>query len=242
MSKSTKVFRRRRTIALIIIGLIIFGAIWWQASQAPNPEPVVNDTTTEVDNNNSDQPLAVEALGKLAVRESAPRTGYSRDQFGKGWAKWQKCDTRQRILARDLVNVKMGDDGCTVLSGLLHDPYTGKDINFMRGVETSSAVQIDHIVALSNAWQTGAQDLSAETRTNLANDDLELIAADGKANMQKSDSDAANWLPTNKAFDCQYVARQIAVKIKYTLWVTSVEHDAMSNTLKTCPNEHLPAP
>ena len=182
------------------------------------------------------------ALAKLAIKNSAPKTGYSRNQFGNGWATWGKCDTRQRILARDLTDIKYGTDGCTVLTGTLNDPYTGKIIAFTRGVSTSGAVQIDHVVALSNAWQTGAQDLDKTTRTKLANDDLELIAVDGPANMQKSDSDAAGWLPSNKPFRCEYVARQIAVKIKYTLWVTAQEHDAMASVLKSCPGERLPAP
>ncbi len=244
MSKS-KTYRRRRVVAVIIVGLLIAAGVWWQSSRASETAPPVeSQESAEVlgESTNSDQPLATEELNKLPIRERAAKDGYSRDQFGNGWAKWGKCDTRQKILARDLAQVALSDDGCTVLSGALDDPYTGTTIDFERGAKTSSAVQIDHVVALSNAWQTGAQELDAETRKELANDDLELLAVEGKANQQKSDRDASEWLPAFKPFRCQYVARQIAVKVKYTLWVTASEHDAMVDVLKTCPAQRLPAP
>ena len=240
MSSKAKTYRRRRVVAIVIIFFIIAGGILWQANSAPNPEPTPIVPTIQKDD--SDRSLAVEELTKLPVKDRAPKTGYKRSEFGSGWASWGKCDSRQRILARDLTEVKYGDDGCTVLSGVLDDPYTGTRIEFTRGTGTSSAVQIDHVVALSNAWQTGAQELDADRRKELANDDLELIAVEGRANMQKSDSDAAEWLPPFKPFRCQYIARQIAVKIKYTLWVTPAEHDAMAGVLQTCPAQRLPAP
>jgi len=132
-------------------------------------------------------------------------------------------------------------DSCKVQSGTLHDPYTGATINFVRGAKSSEAVQIDHVVALSNAWQTGAQQLDSATRVALANDPLELLAVDGRANQTKGDGDAATWLPSNKAFRCQYVARQIAVKSKYRLWVTYAEKSAMQNVLAHCPDEAVPS-
>ncbi len=101
-------------------------------------------------------------------------------------------------------------------------------------------MQIDHVVALSNAWQTGAQKLSKTTRTELANDPYNLLAVDGPANQQKSDGDAATWLPSNKSFRCEYVARQIGVKHKYSLWVTQSEKNAMSNVLSACPTQTIP--
>ena len=110
----------------------------------------------------------------------------------------------------------------------------------MRGQHTSTAVQIDHVVALSDAWQKGAQQLNADQRLQLANDPYNLLAVDGPANQQKSDSDAASWLPSNKSFRCQYVARQIGVKHKYALWVTQAEKDAMTNVLSGCPGQTVP--
>lgn len=167
-------------------------------------------------------------------------TGYTREQFGNGWAPVGICDMREYILARDMTNVTFRSDGCSVQTGTLNDPYTGKAILFTRGPRTSDAVQIDHVVALGDAWQKGAQQLSQQTREQLYNDPLELLAVDGSANQQKSDGDAATWLPANKAYRCRYVARQIAVKAKYRLWVTQAEHDAMARILSTCPSQVLP--
>ncbi|MET4060724.1 hypothetical protein ABIB35_002280 [Arthrobacter sp. UYP6] len=184
---------------------------------------------------------ALEQLETLPVKGRAPKTGYNRDQFGPSWADVDRngCDTRNDILARDLTAVvyKDGTKECVVASGTFADPYTGTTISFVRGNDTSTAVQIDHIVALSDAWQKGAQQLSAEERRQLANDPLNLMAADGPANGAKSDSDAATWLPSNKAFRCDYVARQVAVKAEYELWVTQAEHDAIAGVLSSCPDQ-----
>ena len=184
---------------------------------------------------------ALEQLDTIAIKGRAPKTGYDREQFGPAWADVDHngCDTRNDILARDLTAVvyKDGTKECVVASGTFADPYTGTTISFVRGNTTSTAVQIDHIVALSDAWQKGAQQLSAEERRQLANDPLNLMAADGPANGAKSDSDAATWLPSNKGFRCEYVARQIAVKAQYGLWLTQAEHDAIADVLTTCPDE-----
>ena len=152
------------------------------------------------------------------------------------------CDTRNDILRRDLTEIviKAGTSGCTVASGVLHDPYTNTVIPFTRGQSTSTAIQIDHVVALGDAWQTGAQQLSMGVRTNMANDPLELLAVSGPVNEQKGDADAASWLPPNKAFRCSYVAIQVAVKMKYHLWVTPAEQAAIASVLSTCPTQPLP--
>lgn len=184
---------------------------------------------------------ALQALDKLAIKGRAPKTNYSREQFGANWTVTNGCDTRNIILNRDLINAKV-DEKCNVTSGTLNDPYTGKVISFVRGSATSGAVQIDHVVALSDAWQKGAQQSTSAMRVALANDSLELLAVDGSANLQKSDGDAATWLPPNKSFRCQYIARQIAVKQKYKLWVTQAEHNAMTAILGDCPNQLLPSP
>ncbi|WP_441874075.1 HNH endonuclease family protein [Pseudarthrobacter sp. TAF60_1] len=181
---------------------------------------------------------ATAQLGTLPVKGRAPKTGYSREEFGPAWADVDRngCDTRNDILARDLEGetFKPGTQNCVVASGVLADKYTGTTINFVRGNTTSTAIQIDHLVALSDAWQKGAQQLSAEQREDLANDPLNLMAADGPTNGAKGDKDAATWLPPNKAFRCEYVVRQTAVKAKYHLWATQAEHDAIAGILATC--------
>lgn len=193
---------------------------------------------------------ALTALSWLPVKGRAAMTGYSREQFGPAWTDdvaapggHNGCDTRNDILRRDLVGITLrpGSHGCSVLTGQLADPYTGKSIAFRRGASTSAAVQIDHLVSLGDAWATGAQLLSPALRQDLANDPLNLAAVDGPANVQKSDSDAASWLPANKNDRCAYVARQIAVKLKYRLWVVLAERSTMARVFGTCPQEVIPA-
>lgn len=184
--------------------------------------------------------LASEGLKQLPVKEAEPRTNYSRENFGGSWQNFGGCDTRNLILQRDLTNPKLASDKCTVISGLLKsDPYTGKTISFKRGPGTSSLVQIDHIVAVSDAWQKGARYLEPRLKVAFYNDGLNLIAVDATANKIKSDADASGWLPT-KSYRCRYVARQIAVKIKYLLWVSAQEANAMKDVLSTCPSQVLP--
>jgi hypothetical protein len=183
-------------------------------------------------------PTADAALQTLAVKGRAPLTGYVRSAYGSPWADVDHngCDTRNDILARDLTHTVIASD-CTVTSGLLNDPYTLKQIQHIAG---RSAIDIDHVVSLSNAWQTGSFSWPATKRMAFANDPLNLLAVDASANRQKGDGDAATWLPPNKAYRCPMVARQIAVKAKYGLWVTPAERDAMARVLATCPGQKLP--
>ena len=184
---------------------------------------------------------ATTLLAKLAVKGRAPKTGYDRDLFSDGWGDIGECDTRNYILRRDLKSITWrASPRCTVATGILNDPYTASKIYFVRGVGTSNAVQIDHVVAVSDAWQKGAQKLSSSQRYSFYNDPLNLLAVDGLTNQRKSDSDAASWLPPNRKYWCSYVSRQIAVKYKYKLWVTSAEGSSMSRVLKTCPNQLVP--
>ncbi|MEU4510000.1 HNH endonuclease family protein [Nonomuraea wenchangensis] len=177
-------------------------------------------------------------LAKLQVKGRAPRTGFDRDKFGPSWADVDRngCDTRNDILKRDLEDetFKSGTHDCIVLTGTLKDPYSGKTIEFKRGQDTSTAVQIDHLIPLSDAWQKGAQQWSATKRKEFANDPLNLQATDGPLNGQKSDSDAATWLPPRKSYRCTYIARQIDVKAKYDVWVTAAEKSAMETILDDC--------
>lgn len=232
--------RRRR---IVLVAVILTGTLGWiVVKERPNlPLMPPNSQPQQSGSNSGSGEVARDALAALHTKGRAPKTGYKRSQFGDGWAKTGGCDTRNVILRRDLVNTVLGDDNCKVQAGALSDPYTGQRIAFKRGANSSGAVQIDHVVALSNAWQTGAQQLSSEQRISLANDPLELLAVDGPANQQKGDGDAATWLPSNKPFRCQYIARQIAVKKKYSLWVTPPERTAMERILASCPEQRLPA-
>ena len=187
---------------------------------------------------------ALDAARQLTVKGRAPKTGYTRSQFGQAWADVDRngCDTRNDILRRDLTDIeyKPATRNCKIISGLLIDPYSGNSIQFTQGANTSSAIQIDHVVALSDAWQKGAQSWSEATRIIFANDPLNLLAVDGPLNQQKGDGDTATWLPPNKAYRCAYAARQVAVKRLYGLWVTAAEQAAMVRVLTSCPTQPLP--
>jgi len=184
---------------------------------------------------------ALAALNNLEVKGRAPKTGYARSQFPH-WSDPDRngCDARNDTLKRDLTNItyKAGTRDCKVIAGQLLDPFSGKVITFSA---TKVVIDIDHVVALSNAWQTGAAYFDKNKRSQIANDPLNLLAVDSKLNRQKGDGDAATWLPPYKAFRCEYVARQVAVKVKYGLWVTKPEKVAIDKILSTCVGQKLPA-
>ncbi len=203
------------------------GAVEAEAA-APAPPPDAEDGT------------ALAAALALAVKGRAAKTGYAREQFGSGWVDVDRngCDTRSDMLILRLTALNV-DGKCKVMSGDLADPYTGTSVHFVRGGK--SEVDVDHIVALSDAWQKGAATWPFAQRVAFANDPLNLEPIDAGANRQKSDGDAATWLPSNKAFRCDYVARQVAVKTKYDVWVTDAELGAMTRVLDTCPGEPMPS-
>lgn len=218
---------RLRRFATVLFVLLLMAI---PLSEVPFDFP----TLKEVIESSRNEPVVVNGeLSELEVKGRAPKTGYERSEFGNGWSDVLGCDMRNRILARDMTD-EVSEDGCKITRGTLSDPYTGRIIPFVRGEATSDDVQIDHVVALSNAWQTGAQQFEYEERVSFANDPLNLLAVDGATNEKKSDSDAATWLPPNKAFRCTYVRQQVAVKVKYDLWVTPAERDAMARQLLQC--------
>lgn len=234
-----KLKNRRR---LAVIGALIAVAIWLFVNPESYEKYFVEDKNSGADYSavavseaDANAPLAVEVLELLEVKGRAPKTGYARTEFYDGWSSVEGCSLRQRILKRELGETAVLD-GCMVVAGEFDEPYTGEHQVFKDKNEVSK-IQIDHVVALSDAWQKGAQYMEYEVRNAVATDPLNLLAVDGKANQQKSDGDAATWLPSNKKFRCQYVARQVSVKYKYSLWVTEAEKNAISEVLKNCPNE-----
>lgn len=233
---------RRRTAALVLAAAALVGCAPVDPVPLTAPGPTGTPTAlgTPVPTAAPGSTLAV--LLRLAVKGRAPRTGYAREAFGPRWADVDRngCGTRDDVLHRDLTQVttRAGTHGCVVLTGVLLDPYTHTTLRFSK--ERASEVQVDHVVALSNAWQTGAARWTAQQRTRFANDPLELLAVSGRTNQQKGDGDAATWLPPYRPFWCAYVARQVAVKARYGLWVTPPERDAMLRVLSRCPAEPLP--
>lgn len=232
--------RRRRSpwplILLVILGLAIgLGLPRWQQHQASANYPV-----TEADLSQGRAQLAA-----LTVAETTPPVDYDRDEFGQRWADEDHngCDTRNDILARDLtaVTYKPGTHDCVVLSGVLDEPYGGGTIHFERG-PASADVQIDHVVALANAWASGAWQWDDGTRQAFANDPANLLAVDGDLNQQKSAQDASTWQPPNRGYRCAYALQQVRVKSGYGLSVTPAEARALGNALDTCRVSTVPAP
>ena len=184
-----------------------------------------------------------DVLRTLVVDARQSGKGYQRDEFGYRQTDddGNGCDIRDDILARDLHDVRFTVAGsCVVRSGTLEDPYTGRTIAFVRGAKSSSAVQIDHVVALENARRSGASQWNRAQRYRFGNDPSNLLAVDGPANEEKGAASAAYWLPTNAEFRCTYVALQVAVKAAYRLSVTPQEREAMAAVLRGCPGQQIP--
>lgn len=218
------------------------------------PEVTVTGAAGEPDEGAAGKPgeesgTALGALSSLPTKGKAGTGGYDRDEFGSPWSDATSaqgsrngCDTRNDVLRRDLDDlvVEPGTSGCVALTGTLSDPFSGDPMPFARGEDSASGIHIDHVVSLSNAWQTGAQKLAPDRRQSLANDPLNLWAVNGSLNQSKGDGDAATWLPPNKAIRCELVAQQVAVKSAYELWVTDAEAEAIAMVLDACPDEALP--
>ena len=259
MKKGIK--RARTIIVQILILLAIFvGVAYYNDAGTPDAQSPPTDAHTEESTTEESSSASAHSdrfaqsatsdeytrkLENLRVAGRAPKTGYDRDLFGQAWSDdvtvefgHNGCDTRNDILRRDLMStqIKEGTYGCVVLSGTLEDPFSGETINFRRGQSTSSQVQIDHIVALSDAWQKGAQQWDEETRRNFANDPRNLRAVKGNLNSQKGDGDAATWLPPQRGYRCDYARSIIDVKAKYGVWVTRAEKEALHTQLSTCTN------
>lgn len=233
--------RARRLVAAIlalagVAGFVILNPNSYD--QTPDTAAESSSASTDNTDGTDSSPLATDTLEKLEVKGRAPKTGYTRTKFYDSWPNIEGCNLRQRILRREFGDTaKLADDNCNVLAGEFDEPYTGQHLQFSEKSAISKGIQIDHVVALSDAWQKGAQNLSKDERYQLATDPLNLLAVDASTNQGKSDGDAATWLPPNKSFRCQYVARQISVKYKYHLWVTEAEKNAMNTVLEVCPNE-----
>lgn len=231
--------KRIRSGRLVIVFIVFLAALallvgfWWRTSGSTHATGPTDVTLGSAD----DSRRALEELRVIEKgSESVPQ--YSRDQFGQRWADVDRngCDTRNDVLKRDLhdLQMKRSSPQCVVVAGVLDDPYTGRQIDFQRGEDSSEAVQIDHVVALANAWKSGAWQWDAARRQDFANDPFNLLAVDGAANQDKGASSADQWLPSNSAYQCAYVQRQIAVKSSWGLGVTRAEKKAMTSVLERC--------
>lgn len=243
--------RRRRALAVVLAALVISavaGVLIWQekANQISSPSPTWRAEPTSGQAPPPVTPdgrydLARRQLKALQVRGWDRTSDFKRYQFGQAWSDdvnvefgHNGCNTRDDILRRDLKNLVVRPFTCFAQSGTLNDPYSGVTIDFVRSPETSNAVEIDHVVALADAWYKGARTWDPQRRLDFANDPRNLLAVSPKANFDKAFRDAASWLPPNEAFRCDFVARQIDVKTAYGLWLSAKEKNALTDVLSRC--------
>ncbi|MCX5016381.1 HNH endonuclease family protein [Streptomyces sp. NBC_00555] len=184
---------------------------------------------------------AREQLAGLKVEWGKNWETYERENFGRYWSDETDgvggrngCDTRDDVLRRDLTELREGDrNPCVVLSGVLHDPYTGKELPY--SYRRASQIQTDHVVALGAAWRGGAYAWTPQRRLEYANDLDVLLAVDKQTNYEKSSKTADKWKPPLKTYWCEYARRYTGIKAKYRLSVTAPEKLALQEMLGTCP-------
>lgn len=252
-------FRRRRrggfaVLALLVVASVL-GLVLWDRHQAGNRLSGPSPTWTPTPSASAQAPAPPAPAGGPTPRfdqaraqlAGLPVKGWDRTQdfqrwrFGKAWSDEvdvefgrNGCNTRDDILRRDLTNLVVRPGTCYAQTGILHDPYTGAGIDFVRGPDTSNTIEIDHVVSLADAWYKGAGTWDPQRRLDFANDPRNLLAVSPKANFDKAFRDAASWLPPNAAFRCDFVARQVDVKTAYGLWVSAKEKAAMADVLARC--------
>jgi hypothetical protein len=183
---------------------------------------------------------AGQELGQLVVARNQDSGSYQRSAFGPGWGGYgyypklpDGCEARDEVLRRDLSDVKAGDrNACIIFSGVLHDPYTGKELPYSR--YQASDIEIDHVVALGAAWRSGAAKWSGERRLEFANDINNMLAVDKRANNDKSSKTPDQWRPPEEGYWCQYAERWVGIKSRYGLTVTAAEKTALEQMLAAC--------
>jgi hypothetical protein len=225
--------RFNNVLAVLVLLAIAAGVGWMYYRDNGNREP--SPTATPSYDVARNQVEALPIWGWDPVRD------FQRYRFGEAWSDdvnvefgHNGCNTRDDILRRDLVDLQVRPGTCFAQSGVLHDPYTGATIDFVRGPDTSSTVQIDHVVSLADAWYTGARTWDDQRRRDFANDPRNLLAVGGQVNFDKAFRDVASWLPPNAPFRCAFVARAVEVKTAYQLAVSAKEKDAMRRVLRDC--------
>lgn len=234
-----------------VIAYTVYQTINGINDSAPETHPTSSSaalpTPTALTRQDIDAATATLELKTLEVTEPITEPRYKREHFGESWADTDSngCDTRNDVLARDLSDIILDEDGCRVLAGVLADPYTGTTLDFRRsgavidGIKapsnSSNQVQIDHIVALKEAWVSGASAWNDQQRLDFANDTANLLAVSGEVNQVKSAQDASTWLvPDNPDYRCAFATQYINIKTAYRLTVDTAEKQALKEALASC--------
>ncbi|AHI01953.1 HNH endonuclease family protein [Kutzneria viridogrisea] len=208
----------RAVRGLLAAGALSVVAVLGVSTPASATPPNIPDKTT-----------AVNELNGLRVQPDGSSAGYSRDKF-KHWITIEgSCNTREMVLKRDGTNVQT-DSSCAAKSGTWYSPYDGS-------TQTSaSAIQIDHMVPLADAWRTGASGWTAQRRQDFANDLSypQLVAVKGAVNESKGDKSPDLWKPPLTSYWCTYAKMWTHVKSKYSLTVNSAEKSALQDMLGRC--------
>lgn len=191
-------------------------------------------------------PTPTEARDLLAaLRPAAPDDVspflYNRDDFGD-WTDRQLCDTRQRILRRDALDgptpIQPAGSGCPITQGTWETPYEENHtvVETHTAKETGDLLEIDHIVPLKNAWNSGLWRIDNRYLKYFTNDEgnPQLLTVSQASNSSKQDSSPDQWMPNNVDFACTYDAMWVAVKYAWNLSVTDDERDALTAVLANC--------
>lgn len=209
---------------------------WLPSSTSQPNQSHDNNPDTLEGASSTNSAASTKLLDQVTVIPTRPNVpGYDRAAFGPSWKDVDRngCDTRNDVLGDQLTDVvhKVGTHDCIVLEGRLADPYTGKSIHFSKS--NANAVHVDHVYALSMAWDMGASTWTQARREQFANDrKLNLLAVDGPTNMSKSDQGPDTWSPANTAGACQYATAYLKVAVNYQLPITRAEHTSLSTTIK----------
>lgn len=186
-------------------------------------------TTTKAPKGAAGLPTALSVLATIPqAREQ--QSGYKRSLF-KHWSDLDRdgCSTREEVLiAESITNAQVDAYGCKVIAGDWYSPYDNQRYSYPADVD------IDHVVALKEAWDSGAHSWSASRREQFANDlsdDRSLIAVKDSENQSKSDRDPSNWIPRNSAYLCTYLADWVAIKARWALSMDTSEWGRIKNLL-----------
>ncbi|MFI1916910.1 HNH endonuclease family protein [Nocardia sp. NPDC020380] len=232
--------RRRRFLASTVLLAAVAAtavALYLDRHESTHTDRPVTDESTGTAVPDTQQ--AHTDLDRLAVARNRNWESYERNAFGPGWSGRggepklsDGCTAREDVMKRDLTDVRLGEsNSCLALSGTLHDPYTGAQLPYNRF--KASDIEIDHVVALGDAWRSGASEWNADQRQKFANDVGNLLAVQKQANQDKGSKTPDQWKPRQEYW-CDYARRWIGVKTRWSLTVQPTEKAALSDMLAAC--------
>ncbi|WP_160050626.1 DUF1524 domain-containing protein [Nocardiopsis sp. FR4] len=215
LPRLTGAFTRATAAVAAVVLAVVLG---WAAPASAQVPPGIPSTAT-----------AQSQLNSLTVRAKGPQTGYDRSLFPHWNVVQSPCTARQYVLRRDGRDV-VTNSSCQPTSGRWYSAFDNVWVH-----DDPSRISVDHLVALSEAWKTGAASWSTARRTQFANDvnNTQLWLATPSSNSSKGDKDPSQWMPPNRSVHCAYVKSWVNVKYVYGLTVTSTEKSSIQSTINT---------